>query len=384
MKIEVIGSRGYPASYASAEDLVREFGPRFVRDKHDFTVHCWATPQSKSAGTKRDEVNGIKRVFHSTPGGKVSGQFFVALKSSISAAFSDCDLVFYIFINSAIFCWLPRLFGKKVFVNVDGQMWKDPKWPWGIRQVFFVLGAYLAILFANKVITDSFHMKELYKKKFRVNIDWVGYGCFSSPPVKKEAELSRKYEHGYYLIMSRITPHNLTDLMVDGFINSGSKSHLLIAGHLPNTKWFHSMKKRCEGKNVTFLGLVKDQDELNQIILNVKAYLHGHSLGGINPALVRVTGMSKPVLCIDTLFNREVVQYPNGKLQARVFTKNVDSVVGAIQEFEANEELYIKQAKELGAKIRETMSWDIIYSQYSKLFHACFVEQIPVCNENCG
>ena len=370
MKIACIGSRGYPASYASAEDMVREFGPRFVRDGDEFTVHCWETDESRAKGIKEDIYNGLKRVFHSTPRGKISGQFFVALKSSFHAAKSDCDIVFYIFVNSAIFSWIPRLAGKKIFVNIDGIMWKDPKWLWGVRHIFFPAAAYLSIMM-GKAITDSYHMQEIYKKYFRVKIDWAGYGCSNNHPQRKDTEFTREFPQGYYLIMSRITPHNLTDVMVDGFIQSGSKSQLLIAGHTPDTPWFRTMRARAEGRNVTFLGLVRDQSELNQLILHARAYLHGHSLGGINPALVRVTGMDTPAICVDTVFNREVVETPNRRLQACVFQKNPDSVAAAIRKFESNEMNCRSDAAELGQTIRSTMSWEIIYQQYKHYFEEC-------------
>jgi glycosyltransferase involved in cell wall biosynthesis len=160
--------------------------------------------------------------------------------------------------------------------------------------------------------------------------------------------------------------------MVDGFIRSGSKSQLLIAGHTPDTPWFKAMKARAEGKNVTFLGLVRDQSELTQIILHARAYLHGHSLGGINPALVRVTGMDTPAICVDTIFNREVVETPNNRLQACVYAKNPDSMAAAIRNFETNEGTCRSDATELGKTIRSTMSWEIIYRQYKSYFEGCF------------
>jgi glycosyltransferase involved in cell wall biosynthesis len=372
MRIDFIGARGYPVSYACAEDVVRELGPRLVRDGHEVTIHCWETDEARAKGLRSDVVHGIRRVFHRTPGGKVSGQFAVALKASVHAARSDADLVCYLWINSAILSFIPRLAGKKVFINVDGMMWHDPKWPWGVRHVFFTLGAYWAKLFGNKVITDSFHMQEIYKNKFKLDLDWAGYGCPAQAPVRIENEYARKYPEGYYLIMSRITPHNLTDVMVDGFIQSRSRSHLLIAGHTPDTLWYHAMVERSRGHNVTFLGLVKDQNELNQLILNARGYLHGHSLGGINSALVRVVGANQPVICVDTVFNREVVEYPNSKLQARLFDKTADSVSTAIRDFEAHELDARRQAHELGATIRSTMSWESIYDQYRTFFAECF------------
>ena len=371
MKIACIGARGYPKSYASAEDMVREFGPRFVRDGHEFTVHCWSTKKSINEGVKKDIYRGINRSFHKTPGGKISGQFIVALKASIQAAFSDCDIVFYIFVNSAIFSWIPRLFGKKIFINIDGIMWKDPKWPWGIRHIFFPLASYLSI-FIGKAITDSINMKELYKSKFRVNIDWAGYGCEKNKPDIQDFDFGRQFDNGYYILMSRITPHNLTDIIVDGFIQSNTKSYLVVAGHTPNSRWFKNLSKRANGKNVTFLGLVKDQSFLTQLLLNAKAYLHGHSLGGINPALVRVTGLDVPAICVDTVFNREVVESPNGRLQSLLFKKDKYSVSKCIGEFEKNTILYQNMANELGEKIRETMNWEIIYQQYKKFMIECF------------
>lgn len=369
MKIEVIGTRGW--SYAGMEDLVRELGPRFVRDGHKFTVHAWATDETIAKRIRSDEIDGVRRIFHTTIPGKFTGQFFIAIKSTWVAAFSDCDIVYYAFIQNGIYSWLPRLLGKRILINVDGIMWKDPKWPPVFRHIFFPVGAYLCVLFGNKVITDSYHMQQLYTRKFRVSLYWVGYGCSPVVPERKEIDLARQHPNGYYVVMSRITPHNSTDIMIDGFIRSKTKSDLVLAGHIPDNRWFRNLRQRSEGHNVSFLGLIQDQDYLTQVILNARGYLHGHSLGGINPALVRVVGIDKPVISLDTVFNREVVEYPNQKLQACVFQRNPDSVAQAIQQFEKNESHYISEARELGAKVREIMSWEQIYQKYKRFLEEC-------------
>ena len=69
MKIEIIGTRGW--SYAGHEDLIRELGPRFVRDGNSVTIHAWATDDTLARGTKEDYIqNGVKRIFHKTNYGK--------------------------------------------------------------------------------------------------------------------------------------------------------------------------------------------------------------------------------------------------------------------------------------------------------------------------
>lgn len=369
MKIAIIGTRGW--SYAGMEDLVRELGPRFVRDGSSVVIHAWATNEIVASRITSDKVEGVKRVFHTTMPGKYSGQLFVAIKATWAAAFSDCDLIFYSFIQNGIYSWFPRILGKKIFINVDGIMWKDPKWPPVFRHFFFPLGAYLCALFGHKVITDSYHMQQLYRKKFGLGLDWAGYGCSDSVVPKQSIDLTKTHSEGYYVIMSRITPHNLTDVLIEGLIRSGSKSHLVVAGHIPENAWFRRVQRRAIENNVKFLGLVRDQDYLTQVLLNARAYLHGHSLGGINPALVRVVGLDIPALCIDTVFNREVVEYPNGKLQATLFQRDPNSVAEAIRAFEKNEAQHQEDARDLGRKVRETMSWEKIYQQYRGFFKEC-------------
>ncbi|NUN70897.1 MAG: hypothetical protein HUU02_14440 [Bacteroidetes bacterium] len=363
MNIHIIGTRGW--SYAGAEDLVREFGPRFIRDGHSVTIHAWGTKETDEQGITRDVIqNGVVRIFHKTNYGKYTGQFLIALKSTWAATFSDADVIYYSFIQNGIYSWFPRLFGKKIFINVDGIMWKDPKWPPVFRHLFFPLGAYLCWLFANKIITDSRHMQSLYRRKFGLRIDWAGYGCSDILPEKQDIDLCREYPDGYYIIMSRQTPHNLTDIMVDGYIRSGVQRPLLIAGHIPDNAWFRSLQERAKGHPVRWLGLIKDQEYLTQVLLNARAYLHGHSLGGINPALVRVVGMDIPTIAIDTIFNREVLEEPNGAEQACFFRRDSTSVAEAILRFESAPERYRREAHDLGVTIRRTMSWEAIYTQY--------------------
>ena len=57
---------------------------------------------------------------------------------------------------------------------------------------------------------------------------------------------------------------------------------------------------------VRFLGGVYDQDLLNQLYANARTYIHGHSVGGTNPSLLRAMGAGAPVLAFDCEFNREV------------------------------------------------------------------------------
>jgi glycosyltransferase involved in cell wall biosynthesis len=56
------------------------------------------------------------------------------------------------------------------------------------------------------------------------------------------------------------------------------------------------------------LGHLSDQDLLASLWAYCGAYLHGHSVGGTNPALVQAMGMGAPTVALDTVYNREVLQ----------------------------------------------------------------------------
>jgi hypothetical protein len=48
--------------------------------------------------------------------------------STVHALFSDCDIVHYYCLGPALFSFLPRWFGKKTVVTVQGLDWQRRKW----------------------------------------------------------------------------------------------------------------------------------------------------------------------------------------------------------------------------------------------------------------
>jgi hypothetical protein len=77
--------------------------------------------------------------------------------------------------------------------------------------------------------------------------------------------------------------------------NSGSRS--LGSRGIPHTY--------CEGR---FLGDVSNPEHIKELHCNAYGYIHGHSLGGTNPALLKGLGFGNCVFALNTAFNREVFQ----------------------------------------------------------------------------
>ena len=58
---------------------------------------------------------------------------------------------------------------------------------------------------------------------------------------------------------------------------------------------------------VILAGHIDDQEVIRELHCNCFAYVHGHSVGGTNPSLLKAMGYGNCILALDTVFNREVL-----------------------------------------------------------------------------
>jgi glycosyltransferase involved in cell wall biosynthesis len=110
---------------------------------------------------------------------------------------------------------------------------------------------------------------------------------------------------------------------------------------------------------VKWLGHVDDQQLLTQLWANSAVYVHGHSVGGTNPALLQALGAGAPTLVLDTPFNAEVLPYSEHRFphDARVLADRIRSVV-------ASRSLQEEMAERGHSIIHERYSWDDVCQAY--------------------
>jgi glycosyltransferase involved in cell wall biosynthesis len=111
------------------------------------------------------------------------------------------------------------------------------------------------------------------------------------------------------------------------------------------------------------LGGVYDQELLNQLYANARTYIHGHSVGGTNPSLLRAMGAGAPVLAFDCEFNREVTA------DEAFFWKDSESlatILDEVAEGEVDDELATFST--LGQeRIATFYQWDAVTDRYEEL-----------------
>ncbi len=130
--------------------------------------------------------------------------------------------------------------------------------------------------------------------------------CSIDPGKEHLAELG--LEPGrYHLLVARFEPENHVLEIVQGYVASGDRLPLVVVGSAPYADAYTAAIEVAANDRVRFLGAVWDQEQVNALYAHALSYLHGHSVGGTNPSLLRAAGAGAFTLAYDVSFNREVL-----------------------------------------------------------------------------
>ncbi|MEO7367413.1 MAG: glycosyltransferase, partial [Gemmatimonadaceae bacterium] len=221
-----------------------------------------------------------------------------------------------------------------------------------------------AVAFCNELVTDAEAMRQFYLEKFDKETTMIAYGA--NVETSRNPHLIRQFgvePDEYYLIASRLIPENHADLIAEAFVESGSKKKLLIAGGANYDSPFHSRLRELSGASVILVGHIDDQDIVRELHCNCFAYLHGHSVGGTNPSLLKAMGFGNCILALDTVFNREVLA--EGGL---FFPRDAHVLAQMIRDVEENEPKVAELRRMGPERILANYTWDKIARQYNDLF----------------
>jgi glycosyltransferase involved in cell wall biosynthesis len=274
------------------------------------------------------------------------------------------DIYLFANVGSGWHCLLVRLFGKRVILNVDGLDWVRGKWG-RIARTYFRSAAHAGLFACDALVTDADAMVDFYVKEFNRKLEMIAYGAYIEN--SKEPSLIKKFDvepNGYYLIASRLVPENHADLIIEAFKGVQTDRKLIIAGDANYDSPFHQKIRNSGDHRIRFTGWIDNQSEIKELHCNAYAYLHGHSVGGTNPALLKALGYSNMILALNTPFNAEVLD--NGKYGI-LFEKDVEDLRSKIEFVEHNPD-EIEEYRHLGPeRIQEKYDWDDISDQYLEL-----------------
>jgi glycosyltransferase involved in cell wall biosynthesis len=367
MSIAMVGTRGVPARYGGFETAVEEIGRRLADAGHRVVVYCRTVPGATEQPP--GEFLGMQLV-HLPAARKRSLETLSHTALSVGHLMAHRTDAAFVF-NAANSPLLPVLRAARIPVatHVDGLEWKRAKWG-GAGRRYYRVAESLAVRWSDALIADAQGIADYYTDAFAAPTTLLTYGAPIIRPGKDRlAELGLE-PGGYHLVVARFEPENHVDLIVEGYTLSPAVKPLVVVGSAPYADEYTQRVHALADERVRFLGGVWDQELLDQLYANSATYLHGHSVGGTNPSLLRAIGAGAAVTAFDCSFNREVIA------DAGRFFSTPEDVAREIAGVEADP---VRTARD-GRRSRELAlryDWDQVATGYEDLARRLSTRSFP-------
>ncbi|MEW9534399.1 DUF1972 domain-containing protein [Microbispora sp. NPDC049125] len=357
MRIAMIGTRGVPARYGGFETAVEEIGWRLAEAGHMVRVYC-RSGEERPRRYRGMELVHLPAVRHKA----LETLSHTALSvGHLLGRRTDVALVF----NAANAPLLPFVRAARIPVatHVDGLEWRRAKWS-GAGQRYYLAAERLSVRWSDEIIADALAIQDYYRERYKTESVMIPYGAPIQESADEEALRAAGYEPGrYHLVVARFEPENHVDLIVDGYARSGAVHPLVVVGSAPYAaEYTRKIERLAEGDpRIKLVGGVWDQGLLDALYAGAATYLHGHSVGGTNPSLLRAMGAGAPVIAYDVVFNREVLG------EAGTFFADAPSLAGALEAAEADPAGERSRGDAARERARTKYTWDDVAARYEAL-----------------
>jgi len=360
LRIAICGGRGIPSTYSGTETFYIELAPRLVDRGHEVIVYCRKALYSNRPAS----FKGVRLIYLPSLETKNFGTLTHTLACMADVVRRDVDVLLVTNVANAFHCLIPRVFRVNCALNVDGIEWRRGKWG-RLGKAYFYLNARLSgRILPRGIVTDAYAMRRLYLDQFHTPSACIAYGA--NIESSSDPGTVRKYglePGGYYLIASRLVPENNAALIVEGFKQSATRRVLAIAGDANYHSRFVDNLKAEAGDRVRFLGHVDSIDDIRELHCNSYAYIHGHMMGGTNPALLKALGYGNCILAHANVFNAEVLG------DYGLLFRDAAELAAKISMIEQKPEIAESLRRRAPERIRTLYNWDRVTDQYEELFY---------------
>lgn len=354
-KVAILGSVGVPANYGGFESLIENLLD-FNSFNIQYTVFCSGRGYSERLKVHKNaklryvnfEANGLSSILYDGI-------------SLLKCWGSQYDIILLLGVSGAIFLPILKPFIRATLIcNIDGIEWKRNKWSAPTKR-FLKFSESLAIKYSDVIITDNKGIADYVSYKYNKDSVTIAYGA--SIDRNHNNMLLKKYglkKNQYFFKVCRIEPENNIELILDA-LTQVKDQKIVIVGNWNNSKFGEKMLKKYQSlSNITLLHPIYNQSDLNELRINCKGYIHGHSAGGTNPSLVEAMGLKLPIIAYDVNFNRYTLDN-NG-----VYFNNLEELIHELSYFDSRNVEMDRQ------KIYETFinryTKDKIAEEYAQLF----------------
>jgi len=361
LNIALLGTRGIPANYGGFETFAEELSTRLADRGHRITVYG----RSHFVDPNLSSYRGVDILPLSSVRTKYLETVTHTSLSVLIALFKPHDVVLICNAANAFLCWIPKIAGQKVVLNVDGIERRRQKWS-PLGKAYYRMSEFLSTILPDRVVTDARSVQEYYLKEYGFRSPFIPYGASTQKcESREELKTHGLSPGGYILYVSRFEPENNAHLVIRAYIASKIDDPLVMVGDAPYAEeYIRELKGLAEGENILFPGAIYGVG-YRELLSHCLCYIHATEVGGTHPALIEAMGAGCLVLVNETVENREVV----GEAGFLYPFNQVGSLAQSIRRISSRPEDYGSFREKAQQRVRDRYNWETVVNEYEAMFH---------------
>ncbi len=297
-----IGGRGVISKYSGIEAYYEEVGRRLASMGNEVTVYCrnYFTPAVA-------QHNGMRLVRLPTIRSKHLETVLHTLLSTIHAIKERYDVIHYHALGPALFSFIPRLFGIKTVVTVQGLDWQRGKWG-RIASSVLRIGELASVHLPNATMVVSRTLEKHYREAHGVQTFYVPNGGIARETRTPRKILEWGLEGGrYVLFLGRFSPEKGCHLLVEAFEQIQTDVKLVMAGASSYCDDYSRELRTHASDQIRMLDWVSGAT-LDELLTNAMIFVLPSEMEGLSLALLDAMAAGLCVLTSDVPENREAIE----------------------------------------------------------------------------
>lgn len=369
MRVSIIGPRAYPFEFvgtSGVEKYINEIVKR-IEKKFEITIY---TKRTFQRSLRKNANKSVKIVPLSVINHKFFESITYSFLASVYASFSSDKVIWYHGMGIAIFCFIPKFFGKKIVVTVHSLDWKRKKWTLTEKFLFTFLVKLIKHI-PDVITTVSYAVQKdlLSENSIASDLTLSGINTQESHVHKKEFLELDKFklkDKKYFLYIGRFAPEKRLEWLLLFFIIAVRKApylHVVLAGGATHTEnYLKNLQARFSHPNIHWLPYVFGVEK-TRLMQQAQAVVVPSELEGLPiVALEAIEHRCKVVIA------RECIDVGLASLDT-IFTYEKSSFVSFVAML-CEILRHRKKSKRKNVLILEQYNWDKTALTFTKIFYA--------------
>jgi glycosyltransferase involved in cell wall biosynthesis len=354
-RVGVIGLKGLPAfggAAAVGENLIAH-----LKEDYDFTVYS----ASSHTHLKTGACDGFYQIIFSSIRQKKLNTLLYYIKSAIHAFFlGNYDLI-HLHHSDATFVLLLLRIRYKVIVTTHGvqNLGLLSKWKKYKKLFRFQIKYFLPL--ANRISCVSQTEKNWLQNNYSIDATFIPNG------ISTDIQYSNNnYKSTVFFAAGRIIQSKGCDTLLRALNNISFSEKISIAGDLNNSGDYKELILQLANKlDVTFLGMLKDKNELLNHIHSSKLFIYPSERESMSMMLLEVASSETPIICSNIIENKDMFN----ENEVLFFSLDKDGdlenkITWAVENFG---KMKIK-AKNALKRIKKSNNWNSIKNEYKMIY----------------